>query len=870
MICDLLLRARALLTRRRADRDLDDELAFHVACETAKLAASGLAPVEARRQAMVRFGSQTAIADDCRDARGTASIEAFGRDVAYAWRTWRRAPLAALTIIATMTLGLGLATTAFSVFNAIFLRVDAVDRPHDLFAIRRVVNSRASAPFTLAEYDAFRRETTVFTGTAAQTGNIQVRVDGRLTRVRLVTGTFFQVLGTRSAEGRALTPSDDQTDAMTAVVLSDRGWTKLFARDPGAIGRRVRVNGVDAEIVGIMPEDFFGLSSAPPDFWGPLAAAAEFTPVVAGRAASTPVEVLGRLKPEIGTAAAQDFLKQWAAGPGLKTVGNRPLSIALRPATGLTPETLEALPGFAPFFFAFGLVLLIGCANVANLLLARGVARRQEIGIRLSLGASRRRIARQLLTESLLLALVAAACAFPAARLFMRACLFAVATYSPPEMAEQLDAVMPALDWHVLLFLVVSAVGATMLFGLVPALYATRLDPVKTMRGELVRDLRPSRTRQLLIAAQVGASSLLLIAAALLLRGPVSAVRVDTGLRVHDTVMVSLGDETRRSAILDALAADPLVSVVSAASPPDAGRLALARATSTSVAKPLTYRYATRDFLDVIGISVVRGRGFQPTERDLGAAVVLVSESAAARLWPGRNAVGQTLRLQLDTTLVQYVTVAGVVRDVVEPMPMIRSDLDADLYLPAALETPGTQLTLRVKDDPYRARGRLLERLSTIDPSLGSVVTLKTTVAAIAFFMRALFALGITLGVLALLLTVSGLFSALSYIVEQRTKEIGVRMALGASAVSVVRVVFGECGYPVGIGLATGVITAAGLAGALMASPLASDFGPVVRLFDPAAYAVSLLVIVLACALAASLPTWRAVRVDPIAVLRKE
>jgi predicted permease len=868
---DLGLRLRALVRGSAVERELDDELAFHVECETRKLIDRGMGPDDARQQALARFGSRTAVADDCRDARGTGAVDTLVRDVVYAWRTFRRAPLAALTIVATMTLGLGMATTAFSVFNAMFLRVDAVYRPDRLLTVRRPVNSRAWVPFTQAEYDAFRRETTVFTDTAAILGGSNAHIGGRLAKGRLVSGNFFQVLGVVPARGRVLTPSDDRQDAATALVLSDRGWQRLFSRDPAAIGQRIRVNGADAEIVGIMPGEFFGLSAAPPDFWGPLAALAQFDPSARGQEDRRPVEVVGRLKPDLPAAAALDSLKQWAAGPGLKQVATETVSIALTPSTGLGPEAKDALPAFAPLFFAFALVLLIGCANVANMLLARGLARQAEIGIRLSLGASRRRIARQLLTENLLLALMAAACAYPAARLFMQTCLYVAASWSPPEIAEQLFAVIPALDWHVLAFLAASAIGATAVFGVIPALHATRLDPVRTMRGEVIRDARPSRVRRLLITTQVAASALLLIAAALLLRGALSAVSVDTGLHVHDVVLVSIGDETRRAAILNVLAEDPMVSRVSVASSPDTGRFTLARTESTSRGKALTYRAASSDFLEVMGIPIVRGRGFLRTERSSDAGVVLVSARTAHVLWPDRDAIGQILRLRLDTTAVERFTVVGVVRDVVMPGgALIRSGLDPELYVPAALDTPDTQWAVRVRDEPFRARAHLIDRLSAVAPALGSVTTLETTVGFMALLMRSLFAIGLILASLALLLTVSGLFSVLSYIVEQRTKEIGVRMALGASGRSIVRLLFVESGMPVGIGLLVGALLAAGVAGALMASPLASEVGAVVRVFDPAAYAMGLVVIVLACMAASSVPALRAVHVNPSVMLRKD
>jgi ABC-type antimicrobial peptide transport system permease subunit len=317
------------------------------------------------------------------------------------------------------------------------------------------------------------------------------------------------------------------------------------------------------------------------------------------------------------------------------------------------------------------------------------------------------------------------------------------------------------------------------------------------------------------------------------------------------------------------LAADPLVSMVAAASPTNTRRFALARAASTSIGGPLTYRFASADFFEVMGIALVRGRGFLPSERDATSGTVVVSARVAARLWPHRDAVGQVVRLQFDKASTQNAVVAGVVRSS-GTFRGLDLGLDPDLYLPASPDTVATDLVLRVRDDPFRARARLIDRLTRIDPALGSVTTLQTMVGLIAYVMGALFALGVMLGALALLLTVSGLFSALSYIVEQRTREIGVRMALGASARGIVQLVFIESSVPVGIGLATGALLAAAVAGVLMASPLASEVKGIVNVFDPAAYASGLAVIVLACTLAASVPALRAVRVVPSVMLRKD
>ena len=242
---DLKLRARALFAPRRVERELDDELAFHIDRETEKLVAEGMPAAEARARALARFGPVPLAADECRDARGTAFVDDTVRDILYALRTFRRAPLVAFTIVSTVALGLGLVAVAFTMLNALLFRVDAVPDVHEMFAVERPRTADGERQrFTRAQFDALRRETNVFTDAYAELSDVDSRVDGRLMFGTFVTGNFFQVLGVNAAMGRALTPADDEPFAgQPVMVLSHRGWDRLFARDPAILGRRLLVNG---------------------------------------------------------------------------------------------------------------------------------------------------------------------------------------------------------------------------------------------------------------------------------------------------------------------------------------------------------------------------------------------------------------------------------------------------------------------------------------------------------------------------------------------------------------------------------------------------------------------------------------------------
>jgi len=513
----------------------------------------------------------------------------------------------------------------------------------------------------------------------------------------------------------------------------------------------------------------------------------------------------------------------------------------------------ETLMTFSPLFFAFGLILMIGCANVANLLLARGISRQREIGVRLSLGASRPRIVRQLLTESLLLALAAAATGLVVSRLFLESALYAATTLLSPMLDVDVTRWTPNSDWRVLLFLVVGAIVSTAFFGLVPALHATRLELVRTMRGDVTRDARPGRARHVLIAVQVSASALLLISAAIFLRGAIVAATTDPGVRTSDTVVVSIANEPRRAELLRALTAHPSVSALAASSQPTsviADRSLSAEMTANTGPERFTSVSVDRmavspEYFGVLGIAVVTGRGFTQSERTPKAGVVVVSETAARRLWPDRSAVGQVLRLHAPASgepdeLVRTFTVVGVARDVGGGLQIPDLFGFRGVYLPTSPESPGTSLTLRVRSDPEEALLALIERLTSVDPGLGSINTMRSIAGLQTYVMGIAFWITIVLGGLALVLTLSGLFSVLSYVVEQRAKDIGVRMALGATTKHVARLVLSQSLRPVGIGLAAGGAFAAALATALMATPAASAIGSVVHVFDPIAYIASL------------------------------
>jgi predicted permease len=883
---DLKLRLRGLVARRGAERELDEELAFHLEREAQKLIDGGMEPREARDTARARFGSVPLAADECRDARGTALVDNGVRDVLFALRMFRRAPLAALTIVATVALGLGLVAVVFTFFNAFAFRVDRVPNPHELFAVVRPTGFDEREGFTYIQYEALRRETNVFSDVFAMMPDIDSRIDGRMMGGTLVTGNFFQAVGVSAALGRTLTPADDQRAAPRPVmVLSHKGWSRLFANDPAVVGRSLLVNGSPYVIVGVMPDDFRGLSVSAPDYWAPIALLGQFRPIHKDHPDSVAVDTVGRLKPGMSKETALAGLIVWDSTRRAATATERSRpSLALEARNGTIASLEGLLLLFSPLFFAFGLILLIGCANVANLLLARSVSRQREIGIRLSLGASRGRIIRQLLTESALLALVAAMLGFIVSRIVLDGAVYAVTSTMAPEIAEIVRVNAPAADWRVIVFLITGALVSTVFFGLAPALQATRVAPSRAVRGELSNDPRPSRARNVLIGVQVTASALLLICSAIFLRSALAASTANPGIRTADTLMIEIVNEPFRDAMVTAVASDPMVTTMAASWPDAMGRprVAFARpgSVTTEVRSHVGYQFVSPEYFDVLGLDVVRGRAFAPAERTTSSAIALVSQTVAQQLWPNVEAIGQVLQLDPDPAsesrdpaenllTTRTVTVVGVVRDIAG-VRIPDFNENPGIYLPASAAMAETSLIVRVKGDPDEARRALLQRLTTIDPNMGQVMTMRTMAGMQAYLLQIAFWLTVVLGGLALALTLSGLFSVLSYLVEQRAKEIGLRMALGATPRTVGKLVVSQLARPVGVGLLVGTGMAGGVAIILMSTSAASTIGTVVHVLDPVAYTASLMMIVSACALSALVPALRAWRIDPMRTLRQE
>jgi predicted permease len=876
---DLWLRLRALVFHKRMERDLEDELASHIEMQARKNLAAGMSEAEARRRARIQFGGVAQVAEDCRDARGVNLIATMFQDLRYALRGFRRSPIFVLTVVATIALGLGLDTALFTIYNASYFKPVAVRDPHSLYEVYWRDRAGQGHGFTWLESQEFLARNPAFSEALASR-HTQARLDGRNVPGTLVTGGYFLVLGVGAVRGRTLLPEDSSAPGREPViVLSYRAWQNRFAGDPDIIGKKVLLRGYPFEVVGVARAGFAGLGSYPSEFWVPLTMATRIEGGIDGNAdlfgSKQPreISIVGRLKTGFHVSQAQAGATLWtqrftadspdAAQAGQAVLMSRATYKPWNPANTLV---------FSPILIAFSLVLLIGCANVANMMLARAMSRQREIGIRLSLGAVRGRLIRQLLTEAILLALPAAAAGFAVSQVAIRLCMRVLLATLPAGIAD-FGARLPALspDVRVFGYNLAAALLASLLFGLAPALQATRADVAQAVRGDFTNRFRPARLRDALVAGQVTVCVLLLITAGILLRGVNRMQSLDAALSSRETIEILVQEKFRARAV-DTIFAEPAVQILAAAGHDPVSRkpaIAVKPAEGGAIRRAATNNVSP-EYFTVFELPIVRGRNFTAEEAQAGAAVAIISQTAAQRLWPNQEAVGRSLLLVPNRTTgaggkrYPAVRVVGIARD--EISRWITNGEDSSLvYFPSTPQAAGNALFVSVRGDVETTRRRLDADLAAIDPFAADEVhrlQIKEFVAEEAYTFRLAYWVSSAIGTLALLLTVSGIYGVVAYIVSQRTKEIGIRMAMGATAGAVTGLVLKQSMRLGMIGLALGSLLALGLS-RLLASVLV-----MINTFDAVVYIGALLLVLAACAAAGTLPSRRAVRIDPIGTLR--
>jgi predicted permease len=913
----ILRKLRILSGREQFSRDLEEEMAFHRNQTEREFVAAGMSADEARYAAARQFGNDARLRDESRTAWGVQALEHLLQDASFGLRTMlRRSPILTLVAVLSLALGIGANTAIFSLLDAILLRSLPVAAPHQLvlFGKGRWVGSMNGMPnkswdlFSYPFYRAFAQKTESFSGVAAM-NSIEFGTHGsvsgssmELMHADLVSGSFFNVLGVRTVLGRTLSEDDDRAPGAGPVAVASYSWWVRHGSDPTVIGKTLHIENSDYTVVGIAQPGFFGVTvGQSPDFFIPLSMEKEISPGWNGvdQYDFQSLYLIARLKPGVTLAQASistnllfrqiirgEYL---GANPSPKDLDDlRHAQIDLTPAArGLSQLRMEMSLPLQILMTVVGLVLLIACANIANLLLARGAARSREIAVRMALGASRARLVVQLLTESALLAasgaVLGVALAWKAGALLLRL----NAGSGAPAPVD----VTP--DLRVLLF-TLGLTGLTALFfGIAPALRATRpsLSPSLREGRGLVGGSARNRLGRALIVAQIALSVVLLAGAGLFLRTLLKLSSVDTGFDKRNVLVFGLDEYAAGYAqdyhllnlnqqIEDRVQTLPGIHAASFSMftfnegewSDDVIVQGIPPAPSNS--EDVLYNVVGTQYFQTFGLPILAGRTFTPQDKEHSPAVALVNETFARRFFPGSSPIGHHFGLGNDPAHAADLEIIGVVRDA--KYVSLSENPHMAAYFPWAQHNQYfSNFSVRYTGDPaavalavrktiagVNSRVLVSEVTSFADQVDDSIANQQLTAQLSAFF-----------SLLATFLVCIGIYGLMSYAVARRTNEIGVRMALGAARSSVQWMVLREIFSLTAAGLVIGIPIA--LLGASVVVKLEDPhlmsrvlYG--VHANDPFALTSAVLLMVAVAALAGYLPARRASRIDPMVALREE
>ena len=756
------------------------------------------------------------------------------QDIRYGLRVLAKRPGFTIAAVITLALGIGLNAAIFSLYNAVLLRPLPARDPQRLVNLYSVTQGEpGTGIFSYPEYSLYRDRNTSFSSVAAYAGGRVLLAGGSSApeslQAQMVSANFFDMLGASPALGRAFSLDEDNTPgAHPVVVLGYSLWQRRFGGDAGLVGRTITLNNLSYTVIGIAPRDFIGCDPEVPDLWVPIMMNANVhlgPDMLLDREAGW-LFLVGRLKPGATQSQAQSEMAVLASQFHATDEGKlRRSTVLVTRGSFLTPgQKSDLAPLALALMFAVGLVLLIACANVANLQLARGVTRQKEMGVRIALGASRGRLVRQMVVESLMLSGSAGVAGLLIA--WWSAGLALRLAHPPGAPALSLD-VSP--DWRVALYLAGISLLSGVVSGLMPALRASRQDPLVAIReeGGASTYRKGRRMRSAFVIAQVGGSLFLLIAAGLLVRALHKAQRIDTGFDLTHVAVLSpdllvLGYDSGRRLEFDRRLAERIQSLPGVRNVAMSTTVPLGNDFSQSSVLAdgedfpaeqklpiVNYNLVSPEFFDTLGISVVRGRPFTAQETSARARLAVVNESLARQLWPGQEAIGKRFRQGRKSPPFEIV---GVVRDT-RNVYLWAASLPY-LYLPlqpAALdEFHDAKMLISVRGNPAPLIAALPGLAREIDPNVSSTAKPLAENLSIWIWPSQIGALlAATLGLLALLLASVGIVSVTSFAVSQRTREIGIRMALGAQPGGVVRLLVWQVAKPVAIGALVGLLAAA-------------------------------------------------------------
>jgi putative ABC transport system permease protein len=869
---------------RGLDARFDAETAFHIDMATERNIRAGLPPEEARRRAGIEFaghGGREEWREQARDEVRSRLAEEIGRDIQYAFRGLRRAPGFTAAAVATLALSIGATSAIFSVVNAALLQQLPYPHADRIVAVcEKSITKPSPEPcpiggFSVPNFAIWRESATSFDAFAAfaerRVAVIAPGAEPVSAQARITTASLFSVLGAQPYLGRFFTPAEDQPGGPNGIVLSHAFWRGYFGGDSAVIGKRVLVNANDYTVVGVTAPGF-GVYD-PVDAWLPMRLGA-----VDRAGGGRSLRALALLRPGVTLAQAGSEMATLAARRAQDeprhnanmTAFVMPLREKLVGGSGRVLWTLLAAVAF---------LLLIACANIANLLLARGASREREMAVRISLGASPRRLARQLLTESAVLSLISAALGLVLAIQGTRALVALV----PSDLSQQVLSHV-TVDWRLLGFTLVVALASGVVFGLAPALHAARGDVHESLkeggRGGTEQARASGRMRQALVVAEMSLALMLLAGAGLMVRSFAALQRVDLGFEpAHAlTGRVSLpartyGSDTAISAFFDQaeseIAALPGVQAVGAISYlPLTGQRSVSgfsiegRPPAEPGQEPGgDMRAVTPGYFRSLGIPLKSGRGFTSADGKGAHDVAVVSETLARTLFPGESAVGHVLVYEWDR--VTHAEIVGVVGDVHHDGPAQQAY--KEIYRPLAqFPYSSMDVVVRVAGEPAQFIGPVGAAIRRVNPSIPlaaaqPVAALVAHAVASSRLSASLFGM---FGGLGLLLSAIGIYGVMSYTVQQRRHEIAVRVALGATRGNVIGMVVRRGASLALLGIVIGGVLA--FAGAGLMQRLLFGIPP----HDPATFAVMATVLAGVGVLAAYVPARRAARVDPLSALR--
>jgi predicted permease len=875
-----------LLGRGRSAADLDSEIASHLSLLAADYERRGLAPADALAAARRHFGPITQLREAYREQRRLPFLDTLFQDLAYACRQLRRNPAFAAAAVLTLALGIGANAAIYQVLDAVLFRALPVRDPASLVEVQLIENNRPiHVSYPLYRELAARQQVLdgLFAVSDAPLRQAVLRGHGSLRAVKgsIVSGNYFRVLGVNARAGRVFTEADDRPAAPPVIVLSDAFWNREFARSPAALGQTLEINGFAGTVIGVAPPEFFGETvGAVPDLWVPMSVQPRVMPTDYLNAPSSSwLSLLGRLRPGVSARQAQAALHPLYHALADLTV--------TRPGRDYRVQLQSASRGVAELAQRFGrplwvlisitgLVLLMTCSNLANLMLGRATARIQEIGVRLALGAGRARIVRQLLTESLLLSALGTAAAL------------ALATSGARWLVAWASAagdwrLSLSMEWRHLAFTGATAVAATCLFGLAPAWAATRIDVQSALqsahRASAGGQFR-NRLRRCLIVAQLAISLTLLSVAALLVHSLWNLRHQDFGYDADNVLMADVPLEFTkammqrstaiRQPLLDRMNALPGVRSAAVSAFGIMGSLQHTCFLSTpdhpGHSSDGTRRiHVSERYFETIGTPILAGRGITKADRADSPKVVVLSQTAARALFGGANPIGRFVSTSKSFESAGVLQVVGVAQDVRFFNP--REPFGFVLYVPLTQDpAPVTGVFARADSDPAHLAPAVRAAFHQVDPMVlvGAVHPLAESVEGQLGNEKLLALLSACFGLLALSVTAVGVYGVVAYSVQRRTQEIGIRLALGAARAAVCRMILRD------VALLAFAGTLLGAAGAIAAS---RALRAILFAFGPADYSLLLAAAALLALIAIAagyLPARRAARLDPMNALRQQ